>query len=430
MTAPKTLVIGSTRHQHVTCVDWANIASVNIVDFDLVIVNTRPLTLKFLQNCDDKFFSDIRTKLSRLLNSSGKIIALGDKCHYHKVSDYTYYSNYSWSPVRIFSSNESGDTVVIKNAEFSAYTEKIKNWSFLYEFPYREEDLTDELQRECGKRSTQYEYHFDAEHLVENRYGKIIAGTVHLRTTYRSDKYGDPKPMLSLGPLCVFPLIDGLDPRQATNIFLEEALSLPQEVLPPKWLGDVPMRFVNDIQNRIDEKRKAIITIEDEIADHLQEKSDLEKYKLLLFGSGFDLERIFSQCVERLGAKVVAAKYSDEEFIIEYGGEEYLVECKGIGKSVARSHVVQLLGYIAKYEEDTGKTGKGILFGNAWKDIPVAERDQSFFPDNVIVSAKSNDIALVSSVEFFLAFCKFLAGEIAGEKILDAIVSSSGVVKF
>lgn len=430
MGTPKTLVIGSLGHQHVKCVDWKDISTVNIVDFDLVIVNTRPLALEFLQNCDVKFFDDVRSKLSRLLLSSGSIIVLGDRFHYHRFSEWTSHSNYSWSPVKIWTANESGDTVVIETTEFSKYTEKIKSWSFLYEFPSGTDDLTDELQRVCGKHSSQYEYHFDVNRLVGNRYGKILAGTIILRTTFKIDKYSDRKARLTLGPLSFFPLVDGMDPRQAVNIFLEEALSLPQETLPPQWVDNIPMPFIAGIQKQIDEKKGSIGIIETEISNHLLEKSNLEKYKLLLYGSGFDLEQIFSQCIEKLGAKVIPAKYSDEEFIIEYRSEEYLVECKGIGKSVARSHVVQLLGYIAKYEEETGKTGKGILFGNAWKEIPVAERDQPFFPDNVIASAKSNDIALVSSVSFFHVFCKFLAGEIAGEKILDAIVNSSGVVEF
>ena len=76
MGAPKTLVIGSLGHQHVKCVDWKDISTVNIVDFDLVIVNTRPLSLEFLKKCDHKFFDDIRTNLSRLLKSSGQIIAV------------------------------------------------------------------------------------------------------------------------------------------------------------------------------------------------------------------------------------------------------------------------------------------------------------------------------------------------------------------
>jgi hypothetical protein len=121
------------------------------------------------------------------------------------------------------------------------------------------------------------------------------------------------------------------------------------------------------------------------------------------------------------------------QFVLEYKGETYLIECKGVGKSIARSHVVQLLGYLTKFEETEGKSGKGILFGNAWKDLPPDQRQQKdtvIFPPNVIESATSNNIALLSSVEFFAGFCQFLAGMVSGEDILDKIVQTVGVVKF
>ncbi|MEQ1704633.1 MAG: hypothetical protein ABL867_01510, partial [Rickettsiales bacterium] len=174
----------------------------------------------------------------------------------------------------------------------------------------------------------------------------------------------------------------------------------------------------------------AIQAIEVEISGHKIEKAGLEIFKKLLYASGSELEQIFALCIEKLGAKILPAKYSDEEFVIEYKSAEYLVECKGIGKSIARAHVVQLLGYIAKYEENEGRAGKGILLGNAWRDTPPADRVHPAFPDNVIASAISNDIALVSSVDFFQAFCSFLQGDKTGEEILDTIVGAVGVVEF
>jgi hypothetical protein len=52
------------------------------------------------------------------------------------------------------------------------------------------------------------------------------------------------------------------------------------------------------------------------------------------------------------------------------------------------------------------------------------------FPDNVITSAASNSIELVSSIDFFHVFCRFLAGEVAGTAILDRITSAVGVISF
>jgi hypothetical protein len=130
---------------------------------------------------------------------------------------------------------------------------------------------------------------------------------------------------------------------------------------------------------------------------------------------------------------VTAAKYSQEEFVLEFEGSTLLVECKGITKSVSLGHVRQLFDYMTKYEEDEGISGKGVLLGNAWKEMPPNERnrqDTQTFPANVISRATAMGMGLVSSAEFFDAYCRFLAKEVDGGIILRAIVAGSGVVSF
>ncbi|MEQ1705782.1 MAG: hypothetical protein ABL867_07420, partial [Rickettsiales bacterium] len=287
MASPKILVIGSSGHQHVKCVDWINIDTVNIVDFDTVVVNTRPLTEDFLKTCDWRFFDNIRTSLSRLLKSPGEIITFGDKAHYVKISDYTSFSNYCWSPIRVDTEDECGDTVVIKTPKFPRYFEKLKSWEFYYHFYYYKDGLTDELKKICGEPGDRYKYHRDVEHFVENRYGKMLAGSIKLNTTHQEDKYSEKsKKILELGSLTVLPIISGIEPRQAINIILEDILSLPQEILPPEWVEAVPMPLVEQIQTIISEKELAIQAIEVEISGHKIEKAGLEIFKKLLYASG------------------------------------------------------------------------------------------------------------------------------------------------
>ena len=193
------------------------------------------------------------------------------------------------------------------------------------------------------------------------------------------------------------------------------------------------MPVVPDIQAEIDQKKAAILALETEITTAEAAKKELEKFKKLLYASGVELEEIFAECLSRCGGKVLPAKYSQEEFVLEYKNGLSLVECKGIGKSVALTHWRQLLDYIVKFEEEEGRRGKGILFGNAWRDLPPGDRGKEetvIFPDNVIERATANDMALISSVDFFHVFCRLIAGEVTGEAILDRITTAVGVVRF
>ena len=424
----KILVIGSNFHQDVKSILWSEINSVNIVDYDVVIIDTESLTEEFLKICKFDFFDKIRISLSRLLKSQGEIIALTGEKNHVKVSQHTTHSNHDWSPLRFGTPIESGDTVNIKEYRFFDYINRIKSWDFYYNVSaHYGMLLTNEFKDICGKPSEELKYQVFVEPLIENRYGKTLACSIAVSNFYKN------KPNALFGNVTLLPFVKGTDSRERVNLILEKAFSLPQVTLPPVWTETLPMPVIPGLQSMIDEEIEIIKNSESKIVEYQNKIEALEKYKKLVYSGGSELEQIFAQCLEELGGKVTPAMYSDEEFVFEYKGQKYLVECKGVGKSISRANVNQLLGYITKYEEDEGHAGKGILLGNAWKELPINERDNNervIFPDNVISAAERNEIALISSIDFFDIFCKFLNGEVAGEEILDKITATTGVTTF
>ena len=122
-----------------------------------------------------------------------------------------------------------------------------------------------------------------------------------------------------------------------------------------------------------------------------------------------------------------------EEYILEFEGQEYLIEVKGVSKSITLGHLRQLNDYLLKYEEDTGRECKGILFGNAWRHLPPNKRgtkDKPEFPDNVVKRATQWQICLVSSTSFFAAFSNHLGDTMRAKTILKCLTSADGVASF
>ena len=421
---PKTLVIGSTGHAHVTCVQWKDLAKMNLVDYENVVINVRSLNESILKGLKFNFFDRIRTDLSRLLDSRGQLVVLGDERINVRISQHAVHSNYSWSPITIGTKQESGTTVKIRGQQFAKFLCLLKEWQYYYFIP--QASLTTELTQVCGGTHI-CRYKNNIEPLAVSRYDRLLAFSM----TFDIFAVKDDIYIQTLGKMTFLPVIGGLEERDAVRIVLEELLGVAQITLPPAWVDTVPIPLATDVQKEIDDKETQIATLNNSIAELENEKQKIEKYKTLLYASGHELEDIFADCLARMGGKVTPAKYSEEEFILEVKGGIYLVECKGVGNSIALTHVRQLTDYMLKFEEDEGKAGKGILLGNAWKDIPIEQRtgnEHIFFPDNVVNRAQKLDICLLSSVDFYFAFCKFLAGEIVGEVILDQIVNTIGVV--
>jgi hypothetical protein len=415
---PKTLVVGSSGHAHVICVAWTELKSVNLKDFDAIVFNVTSLDDKTITRLPNYgFFNEVRKQLSHLLYSRGKIIALTPERRAIKQKDGSR-TNWEWCPFEIGTHAEAGDTVEIKRAMFGRYLSKLKRWTFYFFIP--DGALTQELTDFFGS-PYEAKYKLPADDFVINRYGKMLAGEVSLLV--RNCKYGS---------LTVLPLIAELEQKEAMNLILEDLIGKPQQSLPPDWVDQISMPFVDAINAKIAQKNAVIESLQQEIAARTQRLAEIEKWKKLVYTTGSELEQIFEEAVIKLGGKTRPAA-AEEEFIFEHKGNACVVECKGVGKSISLEHVRQTDSHVLKFIAAEDGNGKGVLFGNAWRNLPLSDRgetDTPIFPDNVVKHAAQREIALVGADDFLQVFCRFLKGEVSGEAVLDAMNTQSGIVDF
>ena len=426
----KLLVIGSSMHQFVECTDWKVKSLPNLVDYDTIIVNTRSLSKKILEQITSARIEQFRKLLTRFLVSSGTLIVISD--HYrtgkNKKRYPETYSNYSWSPINIDLIKEHGNTINPVDVRYPKYFSKFDEWE--YYFTIGGECLTQELTEYCGDIYN-YNYSFDVYPFLQNREKRILAGSYHW--WIKPENKPNSKIKRGLGFIILLPLLKNIYSRQAINLLLEDILGKPQELLPPAWTEKVKMRPLDDINSMISSHNDEIEKHQKKISELKKQKECLEYYKKLLYADGSELEEVFKKCLIELGASVNPAKYAEEEYCLRYKKNDYPVEAKGNTKSISLTNLRQLIDYLLIYDEKTGKINKGILIGNAWKNIPHNERDakdKPVFPSNVVKRAKATNIALISSVDFFEVFCKFLEDKTLGKKILNCIVNSVGIINF
>jgi hypothetical protein len=421
----KTLVVGSSGHAHVTCVTWPDLKSVNVKDFDAIVLNVASLDDKTIIGLPQRgFFNEIRKELSRLLGSGGKIVVLTPARRTINQKD-DWRNNWEWSPFEIGIQPEAGDTIEIKHAAFPRYFSKFNRWSFYFFIP--EAALSNELTQVFGS-PTRVKYDLPVNTYAINRYGKMLAGEVRLTITSRIENTTSHQ----LGSIIVIPFIPELEQKEAINLILEDLIGKAQRSLPPEWLDQIAMPFVDSIDAAIVKKKAAIELLRREIVAGEQQRGEIEKWKKLVYTTGHELEQIFEEAIIRLGAKTRPAN-AEEEFIFEHRGSAGVVECKGVGKSISLEHVRQADSHVLKFIQAESRDGKGVLLGNAWRNLPVSERgrtDTPVFPDNVVKHAAQREIALVGAYDFLEVFCRFLRDEISAEAILDAMMMQSGIVDF
>lgn len=438
---PRNLVIGSTGYSGADSVPWTAKTMPNIVDYDTVIVDVPSLDEATLKKVSSQMLEEIQKRLVRLLDSKGQLIIITDFRHvdrrpksYPESAD-----NFDWCPIEIGISSESGESLVVKDTRFSKYLSNLSKWEYYHFIP--DSSLSRALTEYYGS-TYNTKYLVPGEALVTNRYDKTIAGVHRIevrKERTRSGGYGSPykeyptEPNTVTGDIVLLPRIPSLDRKEAVCLALEEVTGVVQNYVAPDWVEAIDVPGVAQIDHDISKLLDEIAGLRGQIDTLEQRKESLDRFKKLIYSSGHDLEEIVATSFERLGAKVLPAKYSEEEFVIVFDGVEYLVEVKGVSKSIALAHLRQLNDYLLKYEEDTKKQCKGILFGNAWRDYPPEERGTAArpeFPDNVIKRSEQWGIALVSSVGFFSDLSAYLEGNKEGEAILRRIVTTNGCVSW
>lgn len=433
-------MIGSTGYVGVDSIEWDQDELPNIVDFSNIVVDVRALDESKLKNVSNERLDALRTQLTRLLESGGRIIVLSDIKRIDQRPDKypDTANNYAWSPITIGISNESGDTLVFKDNGFPAYHAQLHNWPYYFFVPRG--CLTRDLTNYFGSTHNT-KYRVPLVPYVENRYGKTVSGRLTIEVTgektdnsgYNSYKFYPDIPDHITGEVILLPLIEKIDHKNAVRLVLEDELGKPAGYSPPSWVESINVPGAAEAEALINSSNDEIERIKSEVILLEEKLTSIESYRKLIYSSGFDLENIVKHSFEALGVKVIPAKYGQEEYILEYNSKEYLVEVKGVSKSISLGHLRQLNDYILKFEEDTGSACKGILFGNSWRAIPPDERgteQKPEFPENVTSRATQWGVSLISSVSFFEAFCEFLEGRRTAENIMKKIISSSGVTSF
>ncbi len=411
----KTLVIGSTQHNHVQCVTWEDALNLNLVDFDTIVVNVTSLNTATIEKLSTNYFRSIRKAFVRHLISGGKTIVLG--CKTIRVNtNYETLTNYSWCPISIDLEIESGDTINFSHKRFPKFLSHFGRWTYWYSVLDQPAAIEFFDIYSLNARISIQQSPF-----ARNRYGSFLTGEI-------IPHYVSKEISKQLGPIVLLPHIESLEQSKAVSLALEDLLGVPQTTLPPNWIKNVSIPLVPSLQEKIVEEEKIISSVTNRIAAYQSEIAKIEEYKKLLYASGKEFENIVAQCLTELDGSIKPARYSEEEFVLEYEGKTYLVECKGVSKSAALTHLRQIMGYMLKYEEDEGKKAAGILFVNAWKDVDPSHRDKkgNVFPDNVIERAKSLDIILVSSTSFYVLFCAFLEKRKTAHEVMGELISGGG----
>lgn len=159
----------------------------------------------------------------------------------------------------------------------------------------------------------------------------------------------------------------------------------------------------------------------------------MEHIKNVLFcGSGLLLQNTVKEALISLGIDAKDGKSNREDITFIFENKHFVIEVKGLSKSVGEKDVSQLVSKKVQYEEEHLVEAKGILIANAWKDMPIEERntiETIIFPDQMKKLTELRKVALLTTQQLFVAYCKNLEVNFDVNKFISNIENTVWIFK-
>ena len=137
------------------------------------------------------------------------------------------------------------------------------------------------------------------------------------------------------------------------------------------------------------------------------------------------------EVLNEFGLKVEDGKQGREDLVFSFNDENFLLEVKGIEKSASKSNVRQLNGHLTEYKNEHEVEVKGILLVNAWRKLPIEEREtkeKPIFPDEIMTLVNLTGVVLMTTQQLFVAYCEYLEGKFNLDTFVKTSKSTSGVM--
>ena len=214
------------------------------------------------------------------------------------------------------------------------------------------------------------------------------------------------------------------------NEILQNKFSTPFKT--DKWVEDYTFNKLKETISAIDKIHTEINILEEKKENLENKRNHFEKIRNVLLNlDGNILSEVCKEVLEFLGLKIHGVDLGREDLVFIYNSSYYLIEVKGSIKSASKENVSQLSSHLTEFKNENEVEPKGILLINAWRKLPLEERntkEKPIFPHSIMNLVSLTNIALITTQQLFVAYCDNLEGKFNLIEFMKKIDDSNGIL--
>ena len=208
---------------------------------------------------------------------------------------------------------------------------------------------------------------------------------------------------------------------------LDHKLNSPDEYTLPEWTKTIYVPGEKAIAEKAEKARSKIEAIKKALEKSLSELEETQKLKVLLSGTGTLLENTVKDILSRIGFSVSPAQPGRADICAYYNEQPIVCEVKGLTKSAGEKNAAQLEKWAALFYEEHDCSSKPILIVNAFKDLPLMERNEDAFPPQMLPYATSRGHCLMTTTQLLCMYIDILSDPSKADSIISNLLNTVGV---
>ena len=208
---------------------------------------------------------------------------------------------------------------------------------------------------------------------------------------------------------------------------LEEKLTENIEEQLPEWAESFLILNEKAVKEKISDTEQKLKKLQEELDSHKNELKKIQGYKHLLTSSGKTLEAIVKRVLKELGFTLFETEENRTDVIAKYKDRDVVFEIKGVKHSAAEKNAAQLEKWVSEFISVNNKIPKAVLIVNGYYELPITERNEPIFPNQILKFYKGREHCLLSTYQLLKMFIDIKENPSKSDDLINELLNTIGV---
>lgn len=210
---------------------------------------------------------------------------------------------------------------------------------------------------------------------------------------------------------------------------LETKFSTNTDEILPDWTNNFQILNEKKILQNINNINNQIKFLQKELDQKQEELTTVQSYKLLLTSSGKTLENIVKRTLQEIGFSLCETEENRSDIIAKYNDIDIVAEIKGLTKSAGEKNSAQLEKWASEFMENNGREPKSLLIVNGYYELPLEERKEDVFPNQMLKYANKKEQCLLTTYQLLKLFIDIKEQPENSNSLIMELLQTIGIYK-